>query len=598
MLAVAVAAMAVTGAAHAQQRAATGQPSAGQGAAASQATPLRPCQSLTTDEPTYLTLGKSRVVRLPFPAVRMVVGGQPGGRVGTPVVAPPPVPGAPAAPSTTTAPSDGVAETDITLISPTELYFLGRRAGSMNVVVQAADGRCLVKDIVVTVDPGTLQSTLATVMPQERDVRVTAAQDTLVLTGTVSDTIKLDRILGIAGSYADPKKVINLLSVAAPQQVMLEVTIAEVSKNILDNLDMDFTRMFTTADGAVSKVISGIFGGGAAAFGRFSPNLAGGAVSNVGVASTAGSSAAAASQLSSTSRGSTLVGVDAKNRDGIIRVLAEPNIMAISGQSASFLSGGKIFIPVAQDRQGGGTTITLEEKEFGVGLKFTPTVLDGTRINLKLVSEASELQQTGSPFTSFNGTTAILPSMSTRRIDTTVQLNDGQSFMIAGLIKNNLTASLDKFPGLGEVPVMGALFRSTEFQNDQTELMFVVTPRLVKPLGGTVARPTDNHVAPTRGQVIGGSKLEGRRALQPATARGVTPATAVAPAAPANIPPASPPAAQSTEAPSPATVTPVAPPSKLEPLSLAPAEQPEGPTQEVVREVSTQEAAAPATARD
>ena len=516
-LAVALAAMAMTGTAFPQQRPTVIVPPASS-TTAPQATPLRPCQSLTTDEPTYLTLGKSRVVRLPFPAVRLVVGGHPAGRAGTPVLTTPAtaaVPGAPAAPQGPV--SDGVAETDITLISPTELYFLGRRPGAMNVVVQASDGRCLVKDIIVTIDPGTLQSTLATLLPQEKGIKVVAAQDTIVLTGTVSDAIRLDQVLSIAGSYAvDSKKMVNLLGVAAPQQVMLEVTIAEVSKNILDNLDLDFTRMFTTADGAVSRIFSGIIGGGAAAFGRFSPNLAGGAVTNSGVGSSAGSSAAAASQISSTSSGSTLFGIDAKNRDGIIRVLAEPTIMAISGQNASFLSGGKIFIPVAQDRQGGGTTITLEEKEFGVGLKFTPTVLDGSRINLKLVSEASELQQTGSPFTSFNGSVAILPSMSTRRVDTTVQLNDGQSFMIAGLIKNNMTASLDKFPGLGEVPVMGALFRSTEFQNDQTELMFIVTPRLVKPLAGAVQTPTDSHVPPSRSGVMWNGTGEGKAPLLPA----------------------------------------------------------------------------------
>ena len=195
--------------------------------------------------------------------------------------------------------------------------------------------------------------------------------------------------------------------------------------------------------------------------------------------------------------------IDGEKKDGIVRVLAEPNIMAISGQSASFLSGGKIFIPVAQNSgPPAAPTITLEEKEFGVGLKFTPTVLDGSRINLKLVSEVSELSQTGSPFTTVNGVTAILPSMSTRRIDTTVQLGDGQSFVVAGLIKNNMTEALNKFPGLGEVPVMGALFRSTEFQTDQTELMFVVTPRLVKPLNTAVNLPTDNHVVPSRSDVI------------------------------------------------------------------------------------------------
>ena len=143
--------------------------------------------------------------------------------------------------------------------------------------------------------------------------------------------------------------------------------------------------------------------------------------------------------------------IDGERQDGVVRVLAEPNIVAISGQSASFLSGGKIFIPVAQEPgvTGGITRITLEEKEFGVGLKFTPTVLDGGRVNLKLVSEVSELTQTGSPFTTVGGFTAILPSMSTRRIDTTVQLGDGQSFVVAGLIKNNMTEALNKFPGLG-----------------------------------------------------------------------------------------------------------------------------------------------------
>jgi pilus assembly protein CpaC len=148
-------------------------------------------------------------------------------------------------------------------------------------------------------------------------------------------------------------------------------------------------------------------------------------------------------------------------------------------------------------------------------------VLDGSRINLKFVSEASELQQTGSPFTSVNGVTAILPSMTTRRVDTTVQLRDGQSFMVAGLIKNNLTSSLDKFPGLGEVPVMGALFRSTEFQNDQSELMFIVTPRLVKPLSGPTTLPTQNHIAPTRDGVMWQGR--GESAPPPPASTGTTP---------------------------------------------------------------------------
>lgn len=515
--------------------------------AAPMSLPLRPCQSVSTDDPINVTLGKSRVVRLPFPAVRIVVGGRATGasRVGAPVVAPQgaAAPGRPAG-AAAQSDSDGVAETDITLISPTELYVLGRRPGAMNVVVQASDGRCLVKDIVVTVDAASLQGTLTEFLPEERDVRVRATEGALVLTGTVTDTIRMDEVLSIASSYAgEQRKVINLLKVSAPQQVMLEVTIAEVSKTILDHLNLDFARMVTTADGRITRMLSGIIGGGAATFSRFSRNTSGGVINNAAAAQVGTGVGAAASSVNSGSTGSTLLGVDAQQRDGLVRVLAEPNILAISGQSASFLSGGKIFIPVAQSRDTAGTTITLEEKEFGVGLKFTPTVLDGGRINLKLVSEASELQQAGSPFTSINGITAILPSMATRRVDTTVQLRDGQSFMIAGLIKNNVTGALDKFPGLGEAPVIGALFRSTEFQNDQTELMFIVTPRLVKPLQGGAMLPTDNHIAPTRNDVLLKGKAEGTRPAGPAPTSQAAPvvdAPSAVPFTPAPTAPAAP----------------------------------------------------------
>jgi pilus assembly protein CpaC len=150
----------------------------------------------------------------------------------------------------------------------------------------------------------------------------------------------------------------------------------------------------------------------------------------------------------------------------------------------------------------------LEEKEFGIGVKFTPTVLNGGRVHLKMVSEVSDLSQTGSPFTTVTGITSVLPSLTVRRADTTVQLNDGQSFVIAGLIKNNVTETIKRFPGLGEVPVVGALARSSEFQNDQTELLFVITPRLVKPLNEVPRLPTDNHVVPSRAEVYLNGALE------------------------------------------------------------------------------------------
>jgi pilus assembly protein CpaC len=149
-------------------------------------------------------------------------------------------------------------------------------------------------------------------------------------------------------------------------------------------------------------------------------------------------------------------------------------------------------------------------------VKVTPTVLDGTRVNLKVISEVSELSQTGSPFSTVNGVVSVLPSFLVRRADTTVQLGDGQSFVVAGLIKNNVTEAVSRFPGLGEIPVLGALFRSTEFQKDQTELIFVITPRLVKPLAEVPRLPTDNHVEPTRSEVYLNGSLEGA-APAPAT---------------------------------------------------------------------------------
>ena len=493
---------------------------------------MRSCTSVDVDPPLALTLGKSKVVHLPFAATRLIVGGQPASSVSTA--------GGGAGAERAGAPQggaagqgrpgeqqqnsswDGVARSDVVLLGPNDLFFLGRRPGTMNVVLQASDGRCLIKDLVVTIDPDVLQAKLGELMPEETGVKVRGAEDAFVLTGAVSDSVKLSHVMALAGSYGDGKKVVNLLRVTAPQQVMLEVKIAEVSKTLLSRLGIDFSRMVRSGDGSIS-VLSGIIGGAPGLFARFAGDIAATAVGGTASAGTSNSSGTANGTAGSVnlqgntlvftpgtiSKSSSVLGIDAKKNDGIIRVLAEPNIMAISGQQASFLSGGRIFIPVAQS---GGTSgapvITLEEKNFGVSLRFTPTVLDG-RINLKVVSEVSELSQTGSPFTTIGGVTSVLPSLTTRQVDTTVQLGDGQSFAVAGLIKNNMTEALNKVPGLGEAPVVGALFRSTEFQTEQTELMFVVTPHLVKPVTAPMALPTDHHVAPTGNEAIWNGTGEG-----------------------------------------------------------------------------------------
>lgn len=446
-------------------------------AAAPVAPATRRCTAIIPDDqPTYAVLGKSVVIPLKARVARIVVSGQPPSR--TPAAAPAAA-GQPA-PATAAHAGDGIADVDVTLLSPTDLFFRGRQAGSMNVVLQSVDGTCYIKDVIVTIDPGALQSKLAELMPEENHIRVRSAEKSIVLTGEISDALKLDDVMSLAMAYgADGKKVVNLLRVTAPQQVMLEVKIAEVSKTLLDRLGarVGLSRSGNGGRDSYSLISSFLSGGGGL--------------------------------LEAIRIGRTSIGIDGQKDDGLVRILAEPNIMAISGQQASFLSGGKIFIPVAQSAAGGGgTNITLEEKEFGIGVKFTPTVLNGGRVNLKMVSEVSDLSQTGSPFTTVAGATAVLPSLTVRRADTTVQLNDGQSFVIAGLIKSNVTESIKRYPGLGEVPVMGALFRSTEFQNDQTELMFVITPRLVRPLAEVPRVPTDNHVVPSRAEVYLNGSLE------------------------------------------------------------------------------------------
>jgi pilus assembly protein CpaC len=335
-----------------------------------------------------------------------------------------------------------------------------------------------VVDVVVGMDTAGLQGKLQQFLPEEKNITVASAADSLVLSGSVSDAVKVSRAVALAEAFG-AKTVVNLLRTAAPQQVMLEVKIAEISKTLLDKLGVQFK--YGTVSGSWTYSILSDF-----------------LTETSGVASAVNAG------------GKKSLTLDAEKKDGLVKVLAEPNIMAISGQKGSFLAGGKIFIPVARTNETtGGTTITLEEKEFGVGLVFTPTVLEGGRINLNLTPEVSEVLQAGTPFTTVNNTTAILPSFTVRRASTTVQLNDGQSFAIAGLIKNNVNETIKAFPILGEIPILGALFRSSEFQNDRTELVFVVTPRLVKPLPPNYKLPTDDFIAPTRSEFFLEGKMEG-----------------------------------------------------------------------------------------
>jgi pilus assembly protein CpaC len=421
-----------------------------------------------------LSEGKSNLMRLPYPATRLSVG--------------------------------DARIADVILLNPSEVYMLGKSVGSTNLILWNKANDATIIDIAVGVDTAALHSRLGQLLGGEKDIKITTAADTVILSGTVSDVVKADQILALANAYvqrsargaqaggaagaapagaapaggqqSNGPKVVNMLSIAAPQQVMLEVKVAEVSKTLVDQLGASIGASRTSGSWTYT-LLSNLL--------TNNPSLVDAFKSNGNFAT-----------------------LDAQKRDGLVKVLAEPAIMAISGQEASFLAGGKIFIPVSQTNNNGIPTITLEEKEFGVAVKFTPTVLEGGRINLKVAPEVSELNKEGVGITATGiNTTAILPSFTTRRATTTVQLFDGQSFAIGGLIKNNVTANIKAFPVLGEVPVLGSLFRSSDFQTDKSELVFIVTPHLVKPLPQDYKLPTDSYIEPSRSEFFLGGKMEG-----------------------------------------------------------------------------------------
>jgi pilus assembly protein CpaC len=257
---------------------------------------------------------------------------------------------------------------------------------------------------------------------------------------------------------------------------MLEVKIAEVAKTLIEKLEAGTTLKYASGSWATTLLSNFLTG------------------------------SAGALVDARRSNGNQQFTLEAQKQDGLVRILAEPNIMAISGQEGTFLAGGRIFIPVAQDNN----KVTLEEKEFGVGLRFLPTVLAGGRINLHVAPEVSELSREGVAF-SASGLpgSSILPLITTRRASTTVQLYDGQSFAIGGLIRNTFNSSLKGLPVLSQLPILGALFRSTDFQQDRSELVFVITVHLVKPLPPNYTLPTDAVTAPSRAALMLGGRLEG-----------------------------------------------------------------------------------------
>lgn len=360
---------------------------------------------------------------------------------------------------------------DIKLLSAGRVLILGIKPGRTNLVFRQKGGDLVaLMDVVVGYDLGGIKQKIFNVMPNESRLQVRDSNDRLILSGDVSSAYAMDMALNVARSYVPADKVVNLLQVSGGSQVQLEVRIAEVKRNSLKELGVntavqDAGMSVDPATGMTVPDFQLVTGTASqnTPFGNliWSPDKTGGL-------------------------DSLTFQLKALETRGLAKTLAEPTLVALSGQEANFLAGGEFPVPVAQSGTAAGG-ITVDYKEYGVGLRFTPTVLDASKINLKLVSEVSSLTTQA-----FSVGAGSLPAITTRRAGTTVELADGQSFVIAGLMQNDADNSVNQIPLLGSIPVLGALFRSTNFQRNESELVVVVTARLVKPTtADKLALPTD-----------------------------------------------------------------------------------------------------------
>lgn len=356
---------------------------------------------------------------------------------------------------------------DIKLLSNNQVLILGIKPGHTNLVFRDKNRSLVaVVDVAVGYDIGQLKRKLYEVMPDEEGIEVRASNDQVILSGQISSLQAMDKLLSVAQSHVPKDRIINMLQIGGGHQVALEVRIAEIARRSLRELGVSST--FT--DSGANKLVVGTTG------------LAPGNTPFLDVTYTTSRFGLDAIDLQ----------LQALEQSGLAKVLAEPNLTAMSGHEASFLAGGEVAIPVSQTGAFGGA-VTVEYKEFGIGLKFTPTVLGREKINIKLNAEVSSIDNANA----VRAAGFTIPGISTRRAGTTVEVGDGQSFVIAGLLQKDMNNVVNEVPGLGRIPILGALFRSTDFRRNETELVVVVTPRLVKPVNSDKVRlPTDVVLPP------------------------------------------------------------------------------------------------------
>jgi pilus assembly protein CpaC len=418
---------------------------------------------------------------------------------------------------------------DILVVNPKQIYLVGKELGTTNMILWDEDDR--VQDMMgleVTHDLQTLKEKLFRFLPDER-IRVESAQGAIVLSGEVSSPKKMNAALRLAETYASNNaaqvgnpgaaqpNVLNLLQVGGAQQVLLEVRVAEIARTFLRRLDIDFHALYNGGSVKIGAVNGGasfpdadfIAGGRVPVFPfrfgkdgvvgpvipEFNPNDAG--IDDKGI-------------FANFLGGNFFFNLvlDAAKDQGLAKLLAEPNLTTLSGEEARFLAGGEFPVPVPQTLG----NVTIEFKDFGVGLVFVPLVLDSGLISLKVNVSVSELSNENAVTVPAGASTFIVPALAKRSANSSVEVPSGQTIAIAGLLNENLREGVSKFPVLGDLPIVGPLFRSQEFQKGQTELVIFVTPKLARSYRPELVKlPTDDFVEPNDTEFYLLGRLQGRK---------------------------------------------------------------------------------------
>ena len=372
--------------------------------------------------------------------------------------------------------NDSIA--DVQVRSSTQLYLFGKTAGETTIYATSKGGRVVyAANVRVGNNVGSVSEMLHLAMP-DASIQATPMNNLVLLTGTVASPDDVAEAQRLTQAYVgEGTQVVARLKSATPLQVTLKVRIAEINRTLLKKWGINLLA---------SDPTSGFQFGIAQGQGISLPAV-GSAVSTPPhvIRSEIGTTLSAATKFLGLN---LLTSLDIAAQDGLVSVLAEPNLTALSGETASFLAGGEFPVPVSQALG----SVTIEYKQYGVGLAFTPIVVSDGRISMRVRPEVSELSNSGA--VTLNGFT--VPALTTRRAETTVELGSGQSFMIAGLLRNTASNNIDKAPFLGDLPILGSLFRSTNFRREETELVVIVTPYLVRPVSGQMATPIDGYRVP------------------------------------------------------------------------------------------------------